>query len=287
MFSFGFLLWLISIPVLATTEISSSIYEIDLANDAQDVNLILLTNGKIVKMPNEKSDLLEGLIQSQNRQQAYHFIIDDDRFIIEARPIPSPLKLNLKQQFEITDPFTYVPTTVASMDIARKYFQEARYNPKESQCFNRAMVWTYEWWRRHSLKSNKILIYFTRSFIRRYDFDWWFHIAPYVHVMDNGTVVERVLDVKYGRGPLEFRKWTNLFTKRSPECPVITKFSDYADYPYTGDCFIQRTNMYTYQPADLQMNEAWNYVKEDFVIDEVKQAYLEAFDEIASKEIGE
>jgi hypothetical protein len=45
--------------------------------------------------------------------------------------------------------------------------------------------------------------------------------------------------------------------------------------------------MYTYQPADLQMNEAWNYVKEDFLIDEVKQAYLEAFDEIASKATGE
>ena len=287
MFSFGFLLWLISIPVLATTEFSSSIYEIDLATDNQNVNLILLTNGKVVKMPTKKSEMLEGLIESKNRHQKYNFIIDDDRFIIEAKPITSPLKFNLNQNAEFTAEFSYVPTTIASMDIARRYFQEARYNPKESQCFNRAMVWTYEWWRRHSLKSNKILIYFTRSFIRRYDFDWWFHIAPYVHVIDNGTVVERVLDVKYGHGPMEFRKWTNLFTKRSPECPVVTKFSDYADYPFTGDCFIQRTNMYTYQPADLQMNEAWNYVKEDFVLDEVKQAYLEAFDEIASIAIGE
>ena len=159
MFSFGFLLWLISIPVLATTEISSSIYEIDLASDAQDVNLILLTNGKIVKMPKEKSDLLEGLIQSKSLTQVYHFIIDEDRFIVEAKPIPSVLKLNLQPKLELTDPFTYVPTTIASMDITRKYFQEARYNPKESQCFNRAMVWTYEWWRRHSLKSNKILFY--------------------------------------------------------------------------------------------------------------------------------
>ena len=287
MFSFGFLLWLISIPVLATTEFSSSIYEIDLATNNQNVNLVLLANGKVVKIPNEKSDLLESLIESKKSQQTYSFVIDEDRFIIEAKPIPSPLKLKLNQKSQFSDTFTFIPTTIASMDIARRYFKEARYNPKDSQCFNRAMVWTYEWWRRHSLKSNKILIYFTRSFIRRYDFDWWFHIAPYVHVMDNGTVVERVLDVKYGHGPMEFRKWTNLFTKRSPECPVVTKFSDYADYPFTGDCFIQRTNMYTYQPADLQMNEAWNYVKEDFLMDEVKQAYREAFDEIASKAVGE
>ena len=52
MFSFGFLLWLISIPVLATTEFSSAIYEIDLATDDQNVNLVLLANGKVVKIPN-------------------------------------------------------------------------------------------------------------------------------------------------------------------------------------------------------------------------------------------
>jgi hypothetical protein len=101
--------------------------------------------------------------------------------------------------------------------------------------------------------------------------------------MDEGKVVERMMDVKYTRGPIDFRRWTNIFTNRDPECPVITKFSDYADNPYIGDCYIQRTNMYTYQPADLQMYEAWNYVKDKFLMTEVKQAYLEAFDEHISK----
>jgi hypothetical protein len=60
---------------------------------------------------------------------------------------------------------------------------------------------------------------------------------------------------------------------------VITKYSDYADNPYTGECYLQRTNMYTYQPADLQMNEAWGYEKTNWNMTEVRQAYLEAFDE--------
>jgi hypothetical protein len=95
------------------------------------------------------------------------------------------------------------------------------------------------------------------------------------------------MDVKYTSGPLEFRTWTNIFMNRDPECPVITKFSEYADNPYLGDCYIQRTNMYTYQPADLQMYEAWDYKKDNFVMDEVRQAYLEAFNERLSESEGE
>ena len=87
------------------------------------------------------------------------------------------------------------------------------------------------------------------------------------------------MDVKYGRGPQEFGKWTNLFMRNDAPCMMIDKFSDYADYPYTGECFLQRTSMYTYQPADLQMHEAWNYTKDKFLMTEVRQAYLEAFDE--------
>jgi hypothetical protein len=36
--------------------------------------------------------------------------------------------------------------------------------------------------------------------------------------------------------------------------------------------------MYTWQPADLEMKEAWNYTKGAFNMDEVRAAYLEAFD---------
>jgi len=282
MYFFGFLAWIISFPLLAMTHISSQIYDIDLAKTDQDVTLVLLNTGQVAKIPARKSELLDRLFVGKSKEHFYNFTLDKERFIIkveisEKPPLP---KIILNTDFNQNQ--TYLPTTIASMDLAKKYFKEARYNPKDSQCFNRAMVWTYEWWRKHSLKSNKLLIYFTRNYIRRYNFEWWFHISPYVHVMDQGVVVERVMDVKYGRGPMEFRKWTNLFMNKDPECPVITKFSDYADYPYSGECYIQRTHMYTYQPADLQMYEAWNYVKDKYLIPEVTQAYLEAFDEHVS-----
>lgn len=287
MYILGFLVWLVSLPLLAMTQVSSQIYDIDIAKGKQEVTLILLNTGQVVKIPAGKSGVLTRLLEGKSKAHAYNFTLDNDRFVVEAEFISSAPNISVLQNQTLIEKAPYLPTTIASMDIAKKYFREARYNPKESQCFNRAMVWTYEWWRNHSLKSNKILIFFTRNYIRRYDFEWWFHISPYVHIMDQGKVVERVMDVKYTHGPLAFRDWTNIFVNKDPECPIITKFSEFADNPYTGDCYIIRTHMYTYQPADLQMYEAWNYVKTNFVLEEVKGAYLEAFDETFSIKAGE
>lgn len=283
MFIFGLAFWLVTLPLLAATQVSTTIYDIDYGFTPGDDILVLLNSGQVAKLPAGKSQLLTDVTSAKHGKGFFKFTLDEDRYIVSIEPTSAPVGAELQKHLKVQSKekrlLQYVPTTIESMEVAKKYHREARYNPKDSQCFNRAMVWSYEWWRNHSLRSQKILIYFTRTYIRRYNFEWWFHIAPYVHVMDNGTVVERVMDVKYGRGPIEFRRWTNLFMRNDAECRVITKFSDYADYPYTGECYLQRANMYTYQPADLQMNEAWGYTKDRFNMTEVRQAYLEAFDE--------
>jgi hypothetical protein len=274
------LLSLLSSSVFALTQFKTSIYDIDYASHPGEKHLVLLNSGHVAKLGVEKSFNQNRIHQAFRSGSEIEISLGEDNTIVDLKILDSNHTKSMERSSSL--PLTndqYVPTTVESMEKAKKYFRQARYNPKDSQCFNRAMVWSYEWWRRNSLRSQKILIYFTRSYIRRYNFEWWFHIAPYIHVMDDGQVVERVMDIKYSRTPLEFRQWTNIFMRNNAECKVILKFSDYADFPYTGDCYIQRTNMYTYQPADLQMNEAWGYTKDRFNMKEVRQAYLEAFDE--------
>lgn len=274
---FGLMLFLLSLPLMAAREITTKIHDIDYGQKPNDEILVFLTSGHVAKINQSYPVLFSSFSKSGMKDRWFRIKLDSDRFITGIKEISSPYKEpKIQQGMSFQD---YVPTTIANMETAKRYHREARYNPKESQCFNRALVWTYEWWKNHSLKSNKLLIYFTRNYIRRYNFEWWFHIAPYVHVMDQGKVVERVMDVKYTSGPLEFKKWANIFLRNDAPCQVITKYSDYADYPYSGECYLQRTNMYTYQPADLQMNEAWGYTKDKFNMDEVRGAYLEAFDE--------
>lgn len=273
---FGLMFCFLSLPLLAATELTTKIQDIDYGFKADDEVLVFLTSGHVAKL-RQSSDLLSNKMDL--KKGWFKVTMDDDRFITDLEPAVAPVP-EIRYSGEIPKSLQeFVPTTIESMAVAKSLFRSARYNPKESQCFNRAMVWTYEWYKNHSLRSNKILIYFTRNYIRRYNFEWWFHIAPMVHVMDNGKVVERVMDRKYTSGPLELTKWANIFLQKDPPCPIITKYSDYADYPYTGECMLQRTHMYTYQPADLQMYEAWGYHKENFNMDEVRGAYLEAFDE--------
>ncbi len=275
----GLMLCLLGFAAHGAQEFSTQIVDVDFGDGPGDEVLIFLGNGVVAKLNPSKNNFLSTGEESFHQNHWYTFKLDEKRFITKAQEIPAPFESFYQSPFFSPPPTPYVPTTVSSMKLAQSYHRQARYNPKESQCFNRAMVWSYEWWKKHSLKSNKLLIYFTRSYIRRYNFEWWFHIAPYVHVLENGKVVERVLDVKYTSGPRKFQDWANIFLKNDAPCKVITKYSDYADYPYTGDCYFQRTHMYTYQPADLQMYEAWGYSKNEFIMDEVRGAYLEAFNE--------
>lgn len=273
---------LIAISMILYSQISSahiresSVNAIDRAPNSSSYHLILLNDGHVLKVKGEDGDLLSEISDQKSlNKKVFEFEYDDDRFISK---IHLTNETDTSENPEKIINAEYIPTTVASVDVLRKYFKEAPYNPKESQCFNRAMVWSYGWWRKHSMKSMKLFIYFTRDYIRRYNFEWWFHVAPYAHVMEDGKVVERVLDVKYSSGPLSFKKWSDIFMRNDADCRVITKYSEYADFPYSGSCFYQRAHMYTYQPADLQMNEAWGYSKDNFNMTEVRGAYKEAFD---------
>ncbi len=265
-------------PLLAHTNLTTQIYDVDLGNKMGDEVLILLKSGGVLKLGKWDSELIEKLCEAKSSNEVFQFVVNQDRYVVAAKSKGFLQEDKIKGSVVWDE--EYVPTTVKDLDTARKYFRESPYNPKESQCFNRAHVWTYEWAQNHQLKSMKLLIFFTRNYIRAYNFEWWFHISPYVHVVEFGKTVEKVMDVKYTRGPLNFRTWTNIFMKNDAECPVVTKYSDYADYPYTGDCFIMRTNMYTYQPADLEMQEAFGYQKTGWIDEEVRGAYAEAFDMI-------
>ncbi|HLT22753.1 MAG TPA: protein-glutamine glutaminase family protein [Bacteriovoracaceae bacterium] len=278
-----FLICLLSaIPIWAKSSLTTQIYDIDYGRDETEDTLVLLTSGHVAKL---KKDNRLMWLKKRNKSslqtdQWFHITMDKDRYIIQIQETESPFSPEEVKQ-KTVEKFlnrTYVPTTVESMAKAQQYHRQGRrdYNG-ETQCFNRGMVWSYEWWKKNSVKSMKYWVFFTRNYIRRYNFEWWFHIAPYLHVMHEGKVVERAMDLKYTSGPVDLRRWTNIFMRNDAECKIVTKYSDYADYPYTGDCYVMRSSMYVYQPADLEMNEAWGYTKDSFLMDEVRGAYLEAF----------
>lgn len=255
----------------------TNIYDVDYGLPGEEI-LVLLGNGRVAKTNPEKIDYLFILSESKRMKKELGITLNKDRYIVSIEILPASTHSEFIPK-ERNDAFsTYIPTTVSNMSTAQKYHSKGRHSPKESQCFNRAIIWSYEWYKDHSLKSMHMFIFFTRNYIRTYNFEWWWHIAPYVHVMHEGKVVERLMDIKYTRGPVTVRQWTDIFMRNDAQCRVVTKYSDYADYPYTGDCYLMRTSMYYYQPSELEMHESWGFTKNNFKRDQLTEAYREAFD---------
>jgi hypothetical protein len=269
-------LFFISFSLLAA-QVTGQITEIDKAKSEEEETLLFLSGGEVLKIDG-KEDKLEFI--EINRLETFQFEIDSNRHV-KGIHILKNIKKELSHSYKARENLSmFVPTTLPNLNLAQKYHREGRRNQKDSQCFNRAMIWSFEWWQRYQLKSMKLFIFFSRNYIRKYNFEWWFHVAPYVHVLHEDKIQEKVMDLKYTSRPLNFRDWSNIFMKNNAECLVINNYSEYADYPYHGDCFLQRTHMFTYQPADLQMYESWGTEKFEFNLEEVKGAYLEAFDMI-------
>lgn len=274
-----FFLIVLSPFAIADSVISTQIYDIDMGQ-GNDEPLIFLTTGQVVSYPSADKSMMTSLRSAITQKRWLEVTINEDREIVSLKELPSPpsISSSYKKMIteEVTEPFT--PSILKDMDHARSFFYEAntKHRP-ESQCFNRAHVWSYEWRTKKNLYSSKAWVFFTRKFIRKYKFEWWFHVAPMVHVVSDGKVRERVMDIKYAKGPLKIKQWTDIFMRDNANCPVVEKYSDQANYPESGSCFVMKSSMYYYQPVDLELKELTGAEKTKWLEPEVRHAYIDGF----------
>lgn len=258
-------------------ETISQVKDIDQGSNLDSEALIFLSNGRVVRVRKESTELLSQLQKAKIEKKWLKFKVPNkslDEVSVSSHPFKSDHIKNLtfknEPQFE--------PSILPSIDRARLLFNDAKLNPKESQCYNRAHVWVYDWRIKNNVYSSKVWIFFTRKYIREHKFEWWFHVAPVVHVLTENEVKRRVMDIKYSRGPLSINRWTDIFMRNSAKCPIVDKYSDQADYPESASCFLMLTSMYYYQPVDLDMLERKGTVRSRWSYSEVKHAFEEAFE---------
>lgn len=259
------------------TEIKTQIQDIDYGNGKEEP-LIFLTSGQVVTFALSNRRLLEELKKGLANRNWFVFKINTNRELTAIREVSAPVApaIDFQKSFQTDAP--YVPSVLENTEQAMAIFQEARTDHKSfSQCYNRAHIWTYEWRTKRNLYSSKAWLFFTRKFIRKYKFDWWFHVAPMFHVTEDGKVKQRMMDKKYSKAPLTIKQWTDIFVRDNADCPVVEKYSDHADYPESGSCFLMKSSMYYYQPVDLEEQEFSGLLKQRWVETEVRHAYEEAF----------
>lgn len=267
----------LSLNLFANSSLVVQVKQIDFGVTPNEKHLVFLSNGQIVK-PSDY-DQVERLKRAMFSEEWVGLVINSGREIIRIEHSQNPLPQSLVNPKLLDDnDDEYNPSILKSLDQARDFFNDAKINKKESQCYNRAHVWAYDWRIKYNLYSTKVWIYFTRKYIREFDFEWWFHVAPMVHVITDNEVKERVMDIKYAKGPLSIKQWSNIFIRNFTDCPVVTNYTDQANYPESSYCYLMKSSMYYYQPVDLEMLELKGNQKNRWIEGEVRHAFEEAFE---------
>lgn len=102
----------------------------------------------------------------------------------------------------------YSVTNVESVSKAVQIFNKMKTKTtRSSQCYNRAMAWSYDMFKDYGIKHEKVLIYYTNKYRDELDRKWGFHIAPLITV--NGE--KYAMDREFHKEPFKLNDWVKWF----------------------------------------------------------------------------
>lgn len=161
------------------------------------------------------------------------------------------------------------PTDVGAVDQVQRLFGLQNDGDKSrSQCFKRAHMWAFDMWTREGIISQKIYIFYSKRYIQLEEFDWWFHVAPVV--VSNG--IEYVLDKTFLDKPVTIPEWKQKFMKASVTCDTIEHYDQYETRPWNRLCFLMKTPMWYFRPADIRARDHQGIEKNNWVLMELQDA---------------
>ncbi len=268
---------LVLCPLYAQAEIlKTSLYSIESIDDSQ--LMVRFTNGRIAYVPKEAGALKMKLSRIEENE-LIEATLDKNYSLTEIN------SRGFKRRNDLTSTASsafyspeFSPTVLSSPSMAATMFSRLNSDyGRSSECSNRAHVWAYEEDKNHGIKSEKVYVLFTASYINRFRFKWWFHVAPLVSVKIGNSVEKFVLDYMFGRQPVTIKEWTDQFVFSRRACKETTHFSEYDVNPQTEDCYLMTDSMYTWTPYDLRDQERGQQAKTDFSRGEIWSAYQQAF----------
>jgi hypothetical protein len=148
--------------------------------------------------------------------------------------------------------------------------QENERMDEKSECFERAHMWALRADKNHSIKMEKVYLFFTYKFQMRHrvtsrfgrPFTWWFHVAPAVRV--NGELM--VMDATFNDRPVTVNGWARSLMKEPEDCVEMETREQYAadrniseGYRRTNltknQCYYIAAPRFFYQPNEMGFSE--------------------------------
>lgn len=238
---------------------------------SQDKVSLFLENGEIVHFPQAQKELVQTAREAFENQLKFTLTKTTQNekeadLISQINVLPGQItNYNLEREKEMYDPIRFSQirfqtvdpfeknnmTKLSSYEAAQSLMEEFNGNTDEdSQCYNRAHMWTYESLVNSNITLGKVWLFFTQKYIREYKYKWWFHISPVAKVDDENGIY--ALDRGFTKIPYNMENWKNMFMKNKATCPVIKDYTDYEDHQNSEYCYLMYSSQYYWQPWQLE-----------------------------------
>lgn len=210
--------------------------------------------------------------------------------IISSLVVAAPVKL---------DEYNWNLTDIQSKGFSRQsFFDQIDRNfvkVGSSICSNRALMWAYDFKRKHDVDSAKIFLFYTSRTGEIGNKTWWYHVAPMVNENGNLWVVDAGFPGSI-RGPQTKEEWlqkfvgsTNCKAIKSADTDLIERMFWMQAYPErtshgTFDCYYRIVPGTLWTPNSVAQNilgrdedgRPVHYERHDFDRDELYQSCVEA-----------
>ena len=239
----------------------TTISEVDVDSDQQGARIYADNDVRILRLPAALSArIADARAAARNGWEvriSARAVAGSDVFEITSFAIVS-------QANRLTDGFSqpdrnFRPLNLASNADAQNLFNSVY--PYESDnydvndnCYNRAHYWSRmiqvgQEQNRSTLGTDKVFIFFTQAYTRKYNHRWWFHVAPMVYV--NGNPV--VLDPTFMDRAVSLSGWLGAFDHHtSGNCQQLNSIDEFYARNDEPVCFHIRASMFNYSPSDLR-----------------------------------
>lgn len=261
-------------PILIAETFTSSIHSITYGSKKES-HIIRFNNGRVGFLDRGDNDLLQAITKNRKRIEEIRVDLDLKNKIISAQSLERSDLTDMEVETSlVSEPF--VPSVVKNYDRALTIFNRMRRDyDKDGECFNRAHIWSYEEFKRSGLNSMKVFMFFTERYIRKYNFEWWFHVTPMVYVANKNSPY--TLDRRYSAAPRQTKMWSDIFIKSKLRCPKIKLYDDFWLNQKRNDCYLLHTSMYYLIPRDIEKRDLSGVEKTEFYDSELKKAYKNGF----------
>lgn len=270
---FAFPIFLLALSISAHAEqLESKIHSIEVAAKKGVPHLIKLENGRVIFVNHSDRTILDSFKTSFKEQSLLAVEVDEksnfvsaESLVDDSEPVTKEVEPGLRMSYD--------PTTVSSAEASNIFRRMRRDYQNNSQCYNRAHIWTYEEWKKTGLNSMKVFLFFTSRYIRNYRYKWWFHVSPMVKTAGGDLVLDR----RYTGGPRAKDTWTKNFIYSGRKCPVVYNYYDYRNNQQSEDCYMIPTSMYFWQPRNIASRDSGGGSPTQYYQSNINHAYWEAF----------